>query len=197
MYILTAMQEKKFSIIGRNPHSAGASVKVTDVPCDFIFVGACNIGDIARILPPLRSRVMGNGYEILLETTMPDCIKNRVKLIQFITQEIQRDGRIPHATKEACMEIIEESSRRAFEVDGKRDMLSLRLRDLGGVVRLSGDIAILEESPFIEKKHVKQSIEESRPIEHQIQEKYGSLWSGLEKDKNIRNKQDRSHKGYL
>ena len=37
-FILTAMQEKRFPISGRNPQSAGASVKVNDVPCDFIFV---------------------------------------------------------------------------------------------------------------------------------------------------------------
>ncbi|MCK4613235.1 MAG: ATP-binding protein, partial [Thermoplasmata archaeon] len=41
-FILTAMQEKVFPISGRNPQSAGASVKVDNVPCDFIFVGACN-----------------------------------------------------------------------------------------------------------------------------------------------------------
>ena len=76
-FILTAMQEKKFSIVGRNPYSAGASVKVNDVPCDFIFVGACNIKDVGSILPALRSRINGNGYEILLETTMPDTEENR------------------------------------------------------------------------------------------------------------------------
>ncbi|MBQ7621856.1 MAG: ATP-binding protein, partial [Candidatus Methanomethylophilaceae archaeon] len=41
-YILTAMQDKVFPITGRNPQSAGASVKVDSVPCDFILVAACN-----------------------------------------------------------------------------------------------------------------------------------------------------------
>ena len=39
-FILTAMQDKKFPIMGRNPQSAGASVRVDDVPCDFILVAA-------------------------------------------------------------------------------------------------------------------------------------------------------------
>ncbi len=56
-FILTAMQEKRFPISGRNPQSAGASVKVDDVPCDFIFVGACNIQDLEQVLSPLRSRI--------------------------------------------------------------------------------------------------------------------------------------------
>ena len=71
-FILTAMQERKFPIVGRNPQSAGASVKVEDVPCDFLFVGACNIKDVQEILSPLRSRIIGNGYEILLNSVMPN-----------------------------------------------------------------------------------------------------------------------------
>ena len=58
-FILTAMQDKKFPIMGRNPQSAGASVKVEDVPCDFILVAACNIQDLENILSPLRSRIRG------------------------------------------------------------------------------------------------------------------------------------------
>ncbi|WP_242451191.1 ATP-binding protein [Methanothermobacter sp. THM-2] len=58
-FIFTAMQDKTFPIVGRNPQSAGSSVKVDEVPCDFIFVGACNIADLQYILPPLRSRVQG------------------------------------------------------------------------------------------------------------------------------------------
>lgn len=51
-YILSAMQEKIFPIVGRNPQSAGSSVKVENVPCDFIFVAACNLMDLRYILPP-------------------------------------------------------------------------------------------------------------------------------------------------
>ncbi|MEM2899496.1 MAG: sigma 54-interacting transcriptional regulator, partial [Thermoplasmata archaeon] len=99
-FILTAMQEKKFSISGRNPQSAGASVRVDAVPCDFIFVAACNISDLPNILAPLRSRIVGSGYEILVETTMDDNELNRAKLAQFIAQEIVMDRHIPHATRD-------------------------------------------------------------------------------------------------
>ncbi len=71
-HILTAMQEKRFPISGRNPQSGGASVRVDYVPCDFILVAAANIQDIHQILSPLRSRIAGGGYEVLLETAMPD-----------------------------------------------------------------------------------------------------------------------------
>src|SRR3989449_788739 len=100
-FILTAMQEKRFPISGRNPQSAGASVKVESVPCDFIFVGACNIQDLPHILSPLRSRITGAGYEVLVETTMADSDVNRAKLVQFVAQEIAVANRIPPAQREA------------------------------------------------------------------------------------------------
>ena len=184
-YILTAMQEKKFPITGRNPQSAGASVKVVNVPCDFLFVGACNISDMSKILPPLRSRIVGNGYEILLETTMPDKPENRHKMMQFIAQEIAQDGRIPHARPEVVKLIIDEARKRALQLDGMKNGLTLRLRDMGGVVRTAGDLAVLEGCDFIEARHVKRSLRESKPIEHQLQDRYGSLWEGMGKDKTV------------
>ncbi len=196
-FILTAMQEKKFSIIGRNPHSAGASVKVNNVPCDFIFVGACNIADIEKILPPLRSRIVGNGYEILLETTMPDNEENRKTLLQFIAQEVEIDSRIPHASKGAIEEIIKESRKRAFELDGKRNALTLRLRDFGGLIRLAGDRAVLDESEFIEAIHVRKSLDEAKPIEHQIQERYGSIWKGVKSDSAVPIRSEKKDEGYV
>ncbi len=181
-YILTAMQEKKFPITGRNPQSGGASIKVEDVPCDFIFVGACNIKDVANILSPLRSRILGNGYEILLETSMEDNTLNRAYMAQFMAQEIIKDGKIPHATKEAVVAVIEESRKRALVIDDLRNSLTLRLRDIGGVLRLAGDLASEQESEYIEVPHIKTAIEESKPIEYQLQERYGSIWKGIEKD---------------
>jgi len=184
-FILTAMQEKKFPITGRNPQSAGASVKVEDVPCDFLFVGACNIRDVAEILPPLRSRILGNGYEILLNTSMPDNTRNRNLLVRFVAQEITKDKKIPHATRDAVELIIEEAAKRARVIDDVRNSLSLRLRDLGGVVRMAGDFAVGEKSKLIADEHIKEALEESKPIEHQLQERYGSVLRGIERDKII------------
>ena len=184
-YILTAMQERKFPITGRNPQSGGASIKVEDVPCDFVFVGACNIKDVQNILSPLRSRILGNGYEILLETSMEDNPGNRAYMTQFIAQEIIKDGKIPHATRAAVEDLIKEAGKRARIVDDQRGSLTLRLRDLGGVIRLAGDFAKDEGSEYIEVKHIKDAIEQSKPIEYQLQERYGSVWKGIEKDQII------------
>ena len=181
-FILTAMQEKAFPITARNPQSAGASVKVNNVPCDFIFVGACNIQDLPSILSPLRSRVIGSGYEVLVETTMEDSEYNRAKMAQFVAQEIIMDGKIPHATKEAVMAIIQEASRRAKEIDGKNHALSLRLREMGGLIRAAGDIASIEKDEFIEAKHIKQAMKRSKTIEEQIKERHGSYYAGLSTD---------------
>ena len=137
-YILSAMQDKVFPIVGRNPQSAGSSVKVQNVPCDFIFVGACNIRDIKYILPPLRSRIQGEGYEILMKTTMPDTDENRAKLAQFVAQEIKIDGKIPHATRNAVQIVLEEARRRSRVIDDHNNSLTLRLRDLGGMIRMAG-----------------------------------------------------------
>ncbi|MEW5759228.1 MAG: ATP-binding protein [Candidatus Thermoplasmatota archaeon] len=181
-YILTAMQEKKFPIVGRNPQSAGASVRVDNVPCDFIFVGACNIQDLPSILSPLRSRINGSGYEILVEITMPDNDENRLKLAQFVAQEITMDRRIPHAAVGAVEAVINEARRRAKVLDGKDNALTLRLRELGGVIRAAGDLAVIEGSKYIEAKHIEYATKKSRTAEEQIKEKYGSYYAGIARD---------------
>lgn len=178
-YILTAMQDRQFPIEGHNPQSAGASVRVDGVPCDFILVASCNIQDLQQIISPLRSRIVGDGYEVLLETTMKDTRENRMKIAQFVAQEIQKDGKIPHATSEAVAEIIREAERRAKKIDGKDDALTLRLRELGGVIRAAGDIAVLEGSKYIEERHIVLALKRTRPVEEQIKEKYGNFYVAL------------------
>ena len=181
-YILTAMQEKVFPIAGRNPQSAGASVKVEKVPCDFIFVGACNIQDLPNVLSPLRSRIIGSGYEVLVNTYMPDTEENRMKMAQFVAQEIALDGRIPHASREAVEEIIKEARKRAKLLDNARNSLTLRLREMGGVVRSAGDLAVMDGSELIEARHVREGIRRSMTAEEQIKERYGSYHAGVSKD---------------
>lgn len=181
-YILSAMQDKVFPIVGRNPQSAGSSVKVSDVPCDFIFVGACNIRDVQYILPPLRSRIQGEGYEILMKTTMPDTDENQSKIAQFVAQEIEMDGKIPHATRKAVEILMGDARRRAKVIDDQRNALTLRLRDLGGVVRMAGDMAVMEGSNLIEEKHMLFAIENAVSIEDQILKRYSSFQNAMEKD---------------
>ena len=174
-YLLTAMQDKSFPIVGRNPTSSGAAVRVDGVPCDFILVGSININDLQTIMPPLRSRIRGDGYEVLMKTFMDDTKENRVKITQFVTQEITKDGKIPHATKEAVDELIKESKRIAKEIDNASG-ITLRLRLLAGIIRMAGDLAVLDESKFIEKKHIIGAVKNSKSIEEQLNDKYGSSW---------------------
>jgi ATP-dependent Lon protease len=173
-FILTAMQEKIFSISGRNPQSAGASVKVDNVPCDFVFVGACNIQDLHHIISPLRSRITGSGYEVLVANTMPDNRENRGKFLQFTAQEIRMDGRIPHADGSAFEELIKEARRRARILDKKKKALTLRLRDMGGVIRAAGDIAVSREHDLIKADDVKLAIKRAKTAEEQIKDRFGA-----------------------
>ncbi|GGM67459.1 peptidase [Thermogymnomonas acidicola] len=184
-FILTAMQERHFPITGRNPQSAGASVRVDKVPTDFILVAACNIQDLQYILSPLRSRIVGSGYEILMEVAMPDTPANRVKYIQFIAQEINSDGKIPHMTMDACKLIIEEGRRRAKEIDRKDNALTLRLRELGGLIRAAGDIAVSKEKNLIEPEDVKEALSVYRPVEEKIKKYYGNMGAAVSSESTI------------
>ncbi|NLK25575.1 MAG: AAA family ATPase [Euryarchaeota archaeon] len=181
-FILTAMQERHFPISGRNPQSAGASVRVDGVPADFILVAACNIQDLEQVLSPLRSRISGDGYEVLVETTMEDNKTNRAGLAQFVAQEIVADGRIPHATRAAVEAIIRDARRRARVIDGKNNALTLRLRELGGLVRSAGDLAVSLSDPLIDENHVTAALQRSRTAEEQIRDRYGTYMRGLSTD---------------
>jgi len=166
--LLTAMQEKRYSITGQSETSSGALVKTQPVPCDFILVAAGNEPDLRHIHPALRSRIRGSGYEVYMETDMPDTAENRRKIAQFVAQEVVRDGRIPHFTKEAVLEIIKIARKMA----GRRGRLTLNLRELGGVVRAAGDLAREEGAELVEAEHVRRAYSKALPVEHQIAEKY-------------------------
>jgi ATP-dependent Lon protease len=181
-YLFTAMQEKKYAISGRNPQSAGASVRVDAVPCNFILVAASNINDLPYILPPLRSRIKGNGYEVLLETVMQDTPQNREKLLQFTAQEIRKDGKIPHANPKAVEALCDEARKIAREFDGAENSLTLRFRELSGLIRLAGDIAVGKEAELIEPAFVKEAAERGKNIEQQLSEKYGSVWRASQEE---------------
>jgi ATP-dependent Lon protease len=185
-YILTAMQERAFAIVGRNPQSSGASVRVDGVPCDFIFVGASNINDIRQIIPSLRSRIRGDGYEVLMNAYMDDTKANEAKLAQFIAQEITKDGKIPHAEYAAAMLVIEEARNIARKVDNAKG-LTLRLRNLTGILKMAGDIATMEKKELIEEKDVRQTIRESKSIEEKLRERYGNWWSTEAADHGMKN----------
>ncbi len=195
-YILTAMQEKVFPISGRNPQSAGASVRVDNVPCDFVLVAACNVQDLQYILSALRSRIVGNGYEILMKVSIPDNQENRIKYLQFIAQEIANDGKIPHMSMEAADLIIQEGKRRAKLIDNRENALTLRLRELGGLIRASGDIAVFAGSKLIEPEHVKEALEIYLPVEEKIRKVYGNFEAAVTSEYTISQRGDSYYQYY-
>src|SRR3990167_2647786 len=103
------MQEKKYSITGQSERSSGAMVKTDFVPTDFVFIAAGNLGSVEHMHPALRSRIRGYGYEVYMNDTMDDNEENQEKLIQFIAQEVTKDKKIPHFTREAANLIIHEN----------------------------------------------------------------------------------------
>ncbi len=166
--LLTAMQEKKFPITGQSELSSGAMVRTEPVPCDFILVAAGNLDTVDKMHPALRSRIRGYGYEVYMRTTMPDTIENRRKLVQFVAQEVKRDGKIPHFTREAVEEIVREAQKRA----GRKGHLTLRLRDLGGIVRAAGDIAVKKGKKYVEREDVLEAMKIAKPLEKQLADWY-------------------------
>jgi len=166
--LLTAMQEKKFSISGQSEHSAGAMVHTEPVPCDFILVAAGNLDALQGMHPALRSRIRGYGYEVYMKSTMEDNDENRRNLVRFIAQEVKKDGKIPHFTKEAVVEVIKEAQKRA----GRKGKLTLRLRELGGLIRVAGDIAREDNAEFVEAEHVLRAKKLSRPLEQQVADRW-------------------------
>ncbi len=162
--LLTALQEKKFSIVGQSERSSGAMVKTEAVPCDFILVAAGNLDAVQGMHPALRSRIRGYGYEIYMKATMPDGHDNRLKLIRFVAQEVAKDKKIPHFDRGAVLEILREAQRRA----GRRGQLTLRLRELGGLIRVAGDIAQEHGAPLVTAEDVVQAKKIARSLEQQV-----------------------------
>ncbi|HUV25631.1 MAG TPA: ATP-dependent protease LonB [Methanomassiliicoccales archaeon] len=166
--LLTALQEHKFSITGQSERSSGAMVKSEAVPCDFVLVCAGNLDAIRGMHPALRSRIRGYGYEVYMKSTMPDTHENRIKLVRFVAQEVVKDKKIPHFDRTAVGEILKEAQRRA----GRRGTLTLRLRELGGLVRVAGDIAREEHVSIVTAEHVLKGKLIAKSLEQQIADRY-------------------------
>lgn len=166
--LLTALQEKEYPITGQSERSSGALVKTEPVPCDFIMVSAGNLDAVQKMHPALRSRIKGYGYEVYMRDSMEDTPENRKKMVRFVAQEVVRDGHIPHFDEGAVEEVIREARRRA----GRKGHLTLKLRDLGGLVRVAGDIAHSEGAPLTTADHVLAAKKIARSIEQQLADSY-------------------------
>ena len=166
--LLTAIQEKKFPITGQSELSSGAQVKSEPVPCDFVLIAAGNYADVRNMHPALRSRIRGYGYEVYMDETMPDILENQLRLVQFIAQEVKKDGKIPHFDQSAIQDIIYEAKKRA----GRKNRLTLRLRELGGLVRAAGDLAREQKSKLVSAIHVKMAKRLARTLEQQMSQQF-------------------------
>ena len=166
--LLTAMQEKKMAITGQSERSSGALVKSEPVPCDFILVCAGNMDAIQGMHPALRSRIRGYGYEVYMRSTMPDTDENRDNITRFVAQEVRKDGKIPHFDKYAVAEILREAQRRG----GRKGELTLRMRELGGLVRVSGDMAVQRKARVVTADDVVQARAIARSLEQQVADRY-------------------------
>ena len=172
--LLVAMQEKELPISGRSERSSGALTKSEPVPTDFILIAAGNLDSIQNMHPALRSRIRGYGYEVYVNTDMPDTERNRRRLIRFIAQEVRNELKkssgkaIPHFDKGSIALILKEAQRRA----GRRGKLSLRLRELGGLVRIAGDLAAEEGSDLTGPEHVTRARMIAKPLEQQVADRY-------------------------
>jgi Lon-like ATP-dependent protease len=162
--LLTALQEGELAITGRHSGSSGAMVLTEPVPCETVLVVAANPEELEYIHPALRSRLRGFGYEILTADSLERTPENEVALAHFVAQEVRRDGRIPHFTAEGVRAVLEEAGRRAGE-----GRMTLRLRELGGLVRIAGDLAIFEGARLTEAVHVQRARELARSVEEQLE----------------------------
>jgi len=166
--LLTALQEGEYPITGQSERSSGALVRTEPVPCSFIMVAAGNLDAMQGMHPALRSRIKGYGYEVYMRDAMDDTLENRNKLIRFVAQEVVRDGKIPHFTRDAVAEIMREAKRRS----GRKGHLSLMLRDLGGLIRVAGDVARAEGAGLTDVSHVMQAKKMARSVEQQLADRY-------------------------
>ncbi|MGM5488368.1 MAG: ATP-dependent protease LonB, partial [Nanobdellota archaeon] len=166
--LLTALQEGKYPITGQSERSAGAMVRTEPVPCNFVLVAAGNYDSIQNMHPALRSRIRGYGYEIYMKDSMPDTPENQDKITVFIAQEVNKDKKIPHFSKEAVEAIIEHARKMA----NRKGHLTLRFRELGGIIRAAGDLAKEQKAKLVQATHVEEAKQVARSLEKQIADTY-------------------------
>lgn len=166
--LLTALQEGKYAITGQSERSAGAMVRTEPAPCRFVLVAAGNFETLKHMHPALRSRIRGYGYEVYMKDSMKDTEENRWKIAVFTAQEVRNDGRIPHFSRTAVSRILHEARKRA----NRKGHLTLRLRELGGLIRAAGDIAVEEKAKIVEPIHIDKAMKVARTLEQQIADKY-------------------------
>ena len=155
--------------------SSGALVKTEPVPCDFLLVAAGNMQDIQHMHPALRSRIRGYGYEVYMESTMEDN-KLDTRLLEVRRSgdpEGRQDAPIRRGRRGRDNRGGEEEVREEEEDDAV-------FRDLGGLVRAAGDIAVEKKEGIVSKDDVIAAKTLAASIEGQVVTRAG-IQQGLQR----------------
>jgi predicted ATP-dependent protease len=84
--------------------------------------------------------------------------------VRFIAQSVDEDQRIPHFSRDAVRRVLKIAEEMAWQLDRKRNALTLRLRELGGIIRVSGDLAVQSKHELVQECHVTEAEQISRGI---------------------------------
>ncbi len=173
--LLTVLEDGQLPITSRgrvNSGTAALAVSTEPVPCMCFLIGAGNFDSIGQMHPALMDRIYGYGKVVRMNNDMPNTVENRRKYVQFIAQEVERFHLIPFS-KDACEEIVDEGRRRS----NKKDALSTKFRPLISIIKTSATLAMGEEAPIVERKHVIEAIDnhcktiQRQVLEHQMSER--------------------------
>jgi Lon-like ATP-dependent protease len=174
--LLTVLEDGQLPITTRGhmvtSGTAAMAVSTEPVPCMCFLIGAGNFDSIGQIHPALMDRIYGYGKVVRMNNDMPNTVENRRKYVQFVAQESQRFHLAPFS-REACEELVEEGRRRS----NKRDALSTKFRPLISLVKTAATLAMNENLPMVERRHVREAIEnhcktiQRQILEHQLNER--------------------------
>jgi len=157
--LLTVLEDGQLSIALRSlwhgGDTAAMSVSTEPVPSMVFLVAAGNLDSIPQIHFALMDRIEGYGKVVYMNNDMLNTIENRRKCVQFIAQEIKRFNLLPFS-REACIEVIEESRRKA----GRKDRLSTKFRPLISILKTASVLAFNDGKKVVEAKYVKEAIDE-------------------------------------
>jgi Lon-like ATP-dependent protease len=174
--LLTVLEDGQLPITLRSRfdegNTAAMAVSTEPVPCMCFLVGAGNFDSIGQVHPALMDRIYGYGKVVRMNNDMPSTLENRRRYVQFVAQEVSRFHLSPFS-REACEEIVDEGRRRS----NKRDGLTTRFRPMISIVKTAATLATREGCKTVEKRHVKEAIEnhcktiQKQILEHQISER--------------------------
>jgi len=170
--LLTVLEDGQLPVALRSQwhggDTAAMAVSTEPVPCMNFFIAAGNMDSVPQIHHALMDRIAGYGKIVYMNNDMPNNVENRRKCIQFISQEIKRFNLLPF-TREACIEIIEESRRKS----GRKDRLVTKFRPLISIIKTASIIALNKRSKVVEAKDVREAINEHcKSIHRQVLERF-------------------------